>query len=153
MKRFRFTLQAILTLRQREEHQALERYAAALLSRRQAAEKLALLEDEMSHAAAALRVRLSEGSVAVELAHLQSHYETLERRHDQAREALAAAERLIRPAHEEMLEARRQREVVEGCQEKQRQRHDRELLRDEAKVHDELALRRFAPALVWRGND
>jgi flagellar export protein FliJ len=153
MKRFRFTLQALLTLRQREEHEALERYAAALLARRRAAEVLASVEDELARAATVLNKHLVEGALAADLARIQNHYRTVESRYQEALDALKAAEQKIRPAHEGMLESRRQREVVEGCQEKQRERHSRDAMRIEAKLQDELAGRRFAPALVARGND
>jgi hypothetical protein len=43
------------------------------------------------------------------LSRLQQHYRTIETRCNQAVEALKLAERRIRPAHEEMLESRRQR--------------------------------------------
>ncbi len=153
MKRFRFTLQALLVLRQRHEQQAMEAYAATLLARRQAAERLARIEEEMASAAKSLRSRISGTTLAGDLAQLQGHYRALDGRRAEAACALEAAEQTLRPALQRMIEARRQREVVDDCRDKQSARHEKERLRQEDKLQDEFALRRFAPALVWRGND
>src|SRR6185436_18232796 len=48
MKKFQFKLQAVLTLRQREEQVALEGYSRALQSRQAAAERLAEIERDLS---------------------------------------------------------------------------------------------------------
>jgi flagellar export protein FliJ len=151
MKPFRFTLQALLLLRQRQERAATERYAAALLTRRKAGEALSAVEDEMSRASAEFAARAEAGAPAADLAKRQEHFRALETRHARAAQALEAAERAVTPALQQMLEARRQREVVEECREKQRERHQREIQRLDDKLQDEFALRRVATVLAWRG--
>jgi len=48
MKSFRFTLEAVRTLRQRQEQAAMEQYAQALLARQQAVAKLEALQHELT---------------------------------------------------------------------------------------------------------
>lgn len=145
MKRFRFTLQVLLIVREREEQRTTELYAAALRVRRRTAEALATIEAEVTHAAAALREHLAGHFRAMDLAQRQDHFRLLETRQDRANEALKAAEAAVGPALQKMLDARRQREVVEECRRKQCLRHERELVRQDDKLQDELALRRVAP--------
>ncbi|MBL9137200.1 MAG: flagellar export protein FliJ [Verrucomicrobiales bacterium] len=153
MKKFRFTLQALLTVRQRQEHLAMERYAAALAQRRRAMELLAIANTEVVDAAQAWQSRVNGGLMAAELVQRAEHLRVLEFKRNQAAVASASAERAVDPALNAMLEARRQRELVEQCEQQQRLRHQREAARQDSKVQDELAQRRVAPALVWRGNE
>lgn len=153
MKKFRFTLQALLTVRQRQEHLAMERYAATLVQRQRASECLARATQEVTEASQTWQARVTGGLMASELVHRADHMRTLEFKRNQASAALLTAEKAVDPALNAMLEARRQREVVEQCEQQQRQRHQREIARQDGKVQDELAQRRVAPSLVWRGNE
>lgn len=131
----------------------MERYAAALAQRRRAGEILARANHEIHDATREWQVRVDGGLTAAELLHRADHFRVLEFKRSQAAAALASAERVVDPALKAMLDARRQREVVEQCEQQQRQRHQREVARQDGKVQDELAQRRVAPALVWRGNE
>lgn len=153
MKKFRFTLQALLVLRKRLEHEAMEKYAATLMARQRAGEALAMVEGELVQAANAMRNRFAKPFSAAELMHARNHYENLDTRRLKAAESLAAAERAVRPALQEMIQARRQREIVEDCEEKQRARHEREKAREEGKINDEIALRRFSPSMAGAAID
>jgi flagellar export protein FliJ len=153
MKRFRFSLQALLTVRQREEHLAAERYAATLAARHCAAADLAAAQEDAHRAAEFFRTSIETATRAGEISRWRDHYEVLNDRCTRAAEILEAAEKAVAPALAEMLRARRQREVVEECRAKHRVRHEREMARMAHRLQDDLAFRRFTPALVWRGND
>lgn len=131
----------------------MERYAAALAQRQRAGEVLARATHEVTESARAWQARVSGGLMASELVHRADHLRALELKRNQASAALASAERAVDPALNGMLEARRQREVVEQCEQQQRERHQREIARQDTKVQDELAQRRVGPSLVWRGNE
>lgn len=148
MKRFRFSLNALLAIRKRQETAAMERYAAVLARQRTATEHVAAADADLGRAATALRSRLGGALVAAELAQRGDHLRALELRRAQAALALARVEREIPPAMDQMLLARRQREVVEKFESRQREKHNREFQRREEKENDELALRRFFPASV-----
>lgn len=131
----------------------MERYAATLVQRQRASEVLARATHEVTESALAWQARVSGGLMASELVQRSNHMRTLEFRKNQAATALLSAERAVDPALNAMLEARRQREVVEQCEQQQRQRHQREIARQDGKMQDELAQRRVGPSLVWRGNE
>lgn len=131
----------------------MERYAAALSQRQRAEEVLARATRDVNESAQAWQSRVAGGLMASEMVHRADHLRTLEFNRNQAATALLTAERAVDPALNAMLEARRQREVVEQCEQRQRQRHQREIARQDGKVQDEFAQRRVAPALVWRGNE
>lgn len=152
MKRFRFTLQALLTLRQREEHVAMEAYAASLQRVRAEKVRLRSAEDELSQAGEALRRYLAQGAPAAEHAQRQTQYRLLDARRLGAVHAVRQAEMASGQALDGMLHARRQREIVEDCEVKQHQRYQREVAQAETKWLDELASRRVAPGVVWRGD-
>lgn len=153
MRRFRSTLQALLTVRQRQERLAMERYSGALQARQRAVDALSTVDRESAAAAAAMRGRLAGGMPASELLHDQNHYRSVEARRAMAQQAVANADKAIAPALQGMLNARRQREVVEECMDRQRERHVRDQATQERKLLDELALRRGTPARALLGND
>ena len=64
MKAFRFTLEAVRTLRQRQEQEAQEQYAQALLARQQALNRLDAVQRELNAGFAELRAQLAKGCAA-----------------------------------------------------------------------------------------
>jgi flagellar export protein FliJ len=142
MKPFKFTLQALHTLRQRAENQALEAYATSLVDRARAAASLAACEQELDAAQATWQQQVQSGCLAVHLARLASHREILATRRDEKLTLLGAAERRVNFALKEMLAARQQREAVEQLLARQRRNHKAAVDRDEQKFLDELAQRR-----------
>jgi flagellar export protein FliJ len=150
MKTFRFSLQAVLTVRQREEHFALEQYAQALLTRQQALDHLAVEERELAAIRQDMRDLLQAGVAAGSILRSQVFCQSLASRRDLAAEALSNAERAVQSTLQSMLEARRRREVVESCRNKQRVRHTRQCHYQEDRHHDELASRRQPQILAWR---
>lgn len=153
MRRFRSTLQALLTVRQRQERLAMERYSEALQSRQRAAAALSTADQVRVQASEHLKQRLSSGMQAAEAMREQAHYKVLESKRDAAQHALTVAENGIPAALKAMLTARQQREAVEECITRQRERHQRDQQNQERKLLDELALRRRGPAQTFANSD
>ncbi|MBL9128878.1 MAG: flagellar FliJ family protein [Verrucomicrobiales bacterium] len=131
----------------------MERYSAALQSRIRAAEAVAAAEQVRARAAEAMTRRLTEGIPAAEAFREQAYYRTLEAKRDAAQNALVAAENAVPPALNAMLQAKNQREAVEECIARQRERHVRDQMVQERKMLDELALRRAGAVRAFAGSD
>jgi flagellar export protein FliJ len=142
MKAFRFTLEAVRTLRQRQEHEALEQYVGALLERQRALNSLEAIEERISQDFARMRQLLGGRCGAGQAAQAHSYHRTLEKQRDDALAGLGLAERRVQAASRAMLAARQRREMVEVYRDKQRAAHQRLEWREEQKIQDEFAIRR-----------
>jgi flagellar export protein FliJ len=149
MKSFHFTLEAVRTVRQRQEQEAMEQYAQALLLRRQALDHLNAAQRNLNTAWQELRALLAEKCTAANAAHAHDYQRALEKRCDECTADLGVAERRVNIALQAMLNSRRQREIVDKCFEKQKSRHQREVLRGEQKFLDDLAGRRSSSIMTW----
>ena len=149
MKAFHFTLEAVRTLRQRNEQKALERYAQALLTRQRAMEKLDAAQRELDRNTAALTTAFQTGSTALKIAQINDYQRVLTVRRDEAAKMLGDAERLLNAAHQAMIAARQQREIVDKFFDKQKAHHHRELAQNEQKMLDDLAGRRNNSLFTW----
>ncbi len=150
MKPFKFTLEAMRVLRQRQEQDAMDAYARTLLYRQQAVQRLEAVQQEISASWHELRSRLGSGFKASEVAQAQNYHRSLEKRREECAAALSLAERRVNAALQAMLAARRQREVVDKFHSKQKAAHEREHSRLEQKVLDDLAAsRRIASILSF----
>jgi flagellar export protein FliJ len=136
MKRFHFTLQAVRTLRQRQEHAALEQYAHTA-------------QREIDAGWRELRDMLGQGCVAASAVRAQEYHTVLAARRDQCAAALAVADRRMTAAMTAMTQARQQREIVEAHFTKQKTRHERQVIQNEQKMLDDLASRRGHSILSW----
>jgi flagellar export protein FliJ len=142
MKAFRFTLEAVRTLRQRQEREALEDYIRALLARQKALNVLEEIDQSIGRDFAEMRQLLAGSCTAVRAAQAQNYHRSLEIKRDEAAAALAQAERRVNEASQAMLVARQQREMVDVYREKQHALHQRLEMREEQKIMDEFAIRR-----------
>jgi flagellar export protein FliJ len=142
MKAFRFTLEAVRTLRQRQEHEALEDYIRALLARQQALTRLEEIDQRIGHDFAQMRQLLAGGCTAAQASQAQNYHSSLQQMRDEGAAALGQAERQFNDASQAMLAARQQRETVDIYREKQQAVHQRLELREEQKIMDEFATRR-----------
>jgi flagellar export protein FliJ len=149
MKSFRFTLEAVRILRQRQEQNALEQYAQSLLARQQAVAKLEHAQRELDASMQDLRHQLATGCAAAQAAQAHDYQRSLSRRRDECSIALGTAERRVNAAMQAMLAARRQREIVDKFFDKQKLSHARGLARNEQKMLDDLAGRRGNSILTW----
>ena len=142
MKAFRFTLEAVRTVRQRQENEALEEYSRALCAKQQMLELLAGIDQRISRDFEFMRKLLADGCSAAEAAQAQSYQRALQKKRDEAAAALSQAERKVNAASKAMLAARQQREIVDVFREKQIAAHQKLEAREEQKVLDEFAGRR-----------
>lgn len=142
MKAFQFTLEAVRTLRQRQENEALELYARALLARQQVLDLLEDIQQRIGDDFAQMRRLLASGCTAAQASQAQHYHRSLEKLRDDTVAALGQAERRVNAASQAMLAARQQREIVDVYREKQQTLHQRAEMREEQKFMDEFATRR-----------
>jgi flagellar export protein FliJ len=148
MKAFRFTLEAVRTLRQRQEREALEDYICALLARRKALDALEAVDQSIARDFVEMRQLMAGSCTAVRAAQAQNYHRSLEIKRDVAAAALALAERRVNEASAAMLIARQQREMVDVYREKQHALHQRLEMREEQKIMDEFAIRRVTAPMT-----
>lgn len=146
MKAFRFTLEAVRTVRQRRENEALEKFAQALLARQVVLDLLESIDERIGQSRAQIRKLLTEGCGASQASQAYDCHSTLEKRREECVAALGQAERRVNAASQAMLIARQQREIVDIYCDKQKARYLRLEMREEQKILDEFATRR-APSL------
>lgn len=149
MKTFQFTLEAVRIVRQRNKQAAMERYAHALLARRQAMDRLDAVQREINAGWQELRAMLAGSCPASRAAQAHVYHQSLEKRRNECAAELGLAERRVNLAFQAMLLARQQREIVDKCFEKQKARHQREQLREDQKFIDDLGGRRGSSILSW----
>lgn len=142
MKRFTFKLQAVLTLRQRAEQAALEKYARAIEHRQECAVTLADSEMELSEARRQWLNALADGVAAVRAAQMLGFCHLLEERKRQCEQTLELADIELNRSSQGMLQARQEREAVETLMARQRARYDHLVVEDERKMIDDLINRR-----------
>ena len=127
----------------------MEGYAQALLARKQALDRLDGIQRELEKGWHELRARLVSGCTASDAARAHVYLRSLEKRRDESALNLEVAERRVNAAMQSMLLARQQREVVDACFDKQKERHSRDAVRQDQKVLDDLASRRIPSILSW----
>jgi flagellar export protein FliJ len=149
MKKFCFTLEAVRTLRRRQEHLAVDEYVRALLGRQKAMDAVLDLQRQLENNRMELARVLSSGCTAAQAFQLGNYHRFLEKQREQHLSALAAAEHHLAGVFQAMLMARQQREIVEVYRKKQQARHQRDLLREDQKAVDESAARNGASVLSW----
>jgi flagellar FliJ protein len=139
MKRFQFTLQALLTLRQQQEQEAMTRYSEALLERSQAMERMRDVEHQLAEARHEWMREAQVGFSAEKALQFQRYELTLIERRKTCATAVSMAERKVNQALHAMMLARQNREAVDKFHQRQRDAHDRSIAREEQKLLDELA--------------
>jgi flagellar protein FliJ len=146
MKRFRSKVTTLLGLRQQQEEKKLEAYGRALSLRQAAMDRLQAIERACDALRAEIRNAMSVGCSAAVLAQFQGYGTRLEADRLAQTGVVQQAEGSVSKALSEVLNARRERESVEKFQTRERALFDQDVLREEQKVLDELALRRLMPS-------
>lgn len=146
MKAFRFTLEAVRTLRQRRENETLEQYAQALVARQRVLDLLEAIDEKIVQSRGQLRKLLAEGCGADQAARAYAYHSAIEKRRDECVTTLGQAECRVNTASQAMRAARQEREIVDVHCEKQKGRHRRRESSEEQKLLDEFASRR-APSI------
>jgi flagellar export protein FliJ len=140
MKRFAFPLESVRVLRKQKERAAQLRYARAITACNKAESQLqsALAELEAgwnSHAN-----ELANSVAAGRLSHLRTWCTVLEIRWHERQAALLEARRIAELAFQEMTAATRDREGLDCFHDKARRAHHQDVLREEQKHFDEMAV-------------
>lgn len=142
MKKFRFSLAPVRTVRQRQEQLALEQYARSVRAWQSARTALTDVQREREAAWQVRRERARAGATAAHLAQAQDYCAALETLEKRCAEAVAAARCVVDQKLKELHDARRARKTVDKFLDRQRERYDREVQREEQKAVDDLAQRR-----------
>ena len=139
MKRFRFTLAALKTLRERREQEATEAYGKALQVEQQAKAELARAKATLDQAWQDRQAILDQGVAARDMVQLLAYCQNLQRHCQTQENQVALARQSLRQKWDRLLVARREREVVDQFLQRQKHRHSLECLAEEQKLLDELA--------------
>lgn len=150
MKKFRFTLDAVRIVRQREEKTALEAYSAALLARQKALDRLEHIRLQQAEAAEETRQEMSAGCTSGRLRQRQSFHESLRATLREAEGKFAQAEAAQQVAMQRLVQAKQGREAVDKAFERQKAGHQKQVLIEEAHLLDELAQRQLPSSLRWQ---
>ena len=141
MKPFRFRLQAVLTVRERHEKFAMERYSKALGEVNRARLSLERADAAWAASSVAQSELLRRGTTAADLRRGEQYCHELEQRRQASLSELRKAQAGAGAAREAMLKARIEREAVDQFRAQQRSAYDLEASRAEQKDVDEWAQR------------
>lgn len=150
MKKFHFTLQALQTLRERQEKSALELYAQAVTARQLALENLESVMRHCEESWSFCRAEMARGAEAAQIARMEAYCRTVEEQRARCAAEAQAAQRVMDQRWQKLVLARRDREAVERYRDHQHARYERELQRDEQKALDDLAGRRGSGEWFWK---
>ena len=114
MRTFRFRLQSLLGLREREERKALEAFAAALREAELAESRLKSIQDRINDHWDAAAEALRSGCAPAEIQSWQSFGQILVREEVRCRASAVTASESATQARRSLLVARQRREVVES---------------------------------------
>lgn len=142
MKPFTFSLQAVRTLRQRQEQLALDAFGAAVRARQAAVDRRQLAERQLAVAFDQVTARQGQGAPLYQLNQLRGHAQLLEQRLAGCRTDCETAQSAANEAWEKLQDARQALELVDKLFMRQRERYERELRDEEQKQLDEMSGRR-----------
>lgn len=140
MKTFRFPLESLRTLRKQKERAAQQRYARSLYACNAAAALLEKAARALDAGREMLTRELNNGVSAARLMNLRTWCMALEIHHRERRAAFNESRRLADLAFQEMAVAMRDREGLDRFHDRARQAYAREVLLEEQKHFDELAV-------------
>jgi flagellar export protein FliJ len=140
MKSFRFPLESLRTLRKQKERAAQQRYARSLFACKTAAAQLEKAVKELDAGRDMLMRELTNGVPAAKIVNLRTWCMALEIHQHERRAAFNETRRVADLAFQEMTAAMRDREGLDRFYDKARRGHEQEVLRDEQKNFDELAV-------------
>ena len=151
MKRFRFSLEAVMTLRRGQHEQALEAVGRASRRHQEALNEwragLAELEKHLD-----LRRSQSDASGPDRLRYHE--WQTLlEGRLEARRQDVDKAQRDLRQEYQALAAARQALEIIEKVRNRRRTHHQEEALKEEQKLLDEMGRRPVMAQDLLRGQD
>ncbi len=140
MRIFRFPLESLRVLRKQKERAAQQRYARSLFACKAAAAQLEKAVKALDAGRDLLMRELNNGVSAAKILSLRTWCLALEIHQHERKAAFNESRRVADLAFQEMAAAMRDREGLDRFYDKARQAHAREVLREEQKNFDELAV-------------
>jgi flagellar FliJ protein len=137
---FRFRLERVRALREREEDTAKQALAGAIHARLHSARALEAAAQRVVEAREAQLEIVTAPATAAELLGRQAYLERSERAHRASQEDLGRRDQQLAARREELGRAARDRHTLERLKERRRADHERELARVEAISLDEMAV-------------
>jgi flagellar export protein FliJ len=141
MKDFRFSLQAVLSLREESEKDAQRRYAAALAESDKALARLHAARAEVQSCWALWRNAASGCAFAADLERARMYCVLLDERQKRLEKEWKAAQLAAEQASRQLLVATQKKQVIEKLRTRKRMAHQAQVTRMEQKQQDELASR------------
>jgi flagellar export protein FliJ len=138
MKKFQFSLQALQTLRERQEQQALQEYSNALNAWERARDHVEAIQKELAAAWAERQQNALGHCAAGELDRHHAYCQSVERRKHAAEHAMKVARNRASQVFTKLLAARQARAMVDKFFENQKRDHNRECRRHEQHSLDEM---------------
>jgi flagellar export protein FliJ len=146
MKRFRFRLERVLSLKEQRERLAEKRQQQARARWEEARAECVRIEEELARTAARAMEKLREAAI---LGTWQSHYEQAARLGEllaAAQRRLAEAEKLLQEANRLRIQLAREVEMLRDLRRKEWQNYQKEAARQQQNKLDELGLQRWLAA-------
>lgn len=141
MRAFRYSLQALLSLREGREREALELYGEALAERKASLARLEELRRAEQETWSGWKEQITKGCTAGAMLQWQACCQKMDELRAGAEVAVDRSSRAAEASLQEMLHARRDREAVAGHRDRQRAAYDKEAGRSQQDELDDLAQR------------
>ncbi len=138
MKPFKFSLQALYTVRLKEEQEHMEKYAQSVSKYMEAMRLLKQAENEMDACDGRLKSFHKRGGMSDELKYIQQLKESAAQKCRQRFDEVKLAQQLMEDALSKWLSAKKAKEVVEKFKQRQKSRYELDCRREEQKLLDEM---------------
>jgi len=145
MKKFHFSLQRVLRIKEIIEDQKKEALQTAYQKReteKKQLDKLLVYKNELMYNLQAQRV---EPTKIYQINHYYNYLDTLEGLIENQRARLNEAEKNLSAARDAWVEAKKEKKVLEKLKEKQKQKFDKEMLAHEQKILDDMSVQLSYP--------
>jgi flagellar export protein FliJ len=151
MKRFKFSLQAVQTVRERSARTALENYARALRGVSEAEHALEAAEIALNQQIAEWRRAMKTGFAPSDMLQHEHARTMLEARRNERAQELKDANKAVVEAQGAFQLARQKCDVVERFQDRQRHEFNLSVLKEEQHLLDEMASNRHEAGIFEKG--
>jgi flagellar export protein FliJ len=138
MKKWKFSLEAVRTVKKRLEDEAAQKHSRALVKLGRAKSELSQTENEIN-AAALMQFSKSGGRKAGDLLQLNQYVGLLEKQRRERLEQVLRGEKEVALARAHLEKVARDREILERLYGRQRSEHQFHIARQEQKWVDEIA--------------
>lgn len=148
MKPFKFTLQAVRAVREREEQGALREYVAALRQLEDTKRNLEAIDRQLADGWDELRRSMGQSASMREVSRLQDYCDMVLQRKRELESVLQSMRQKANRSFARYLAAHQACAVVERCYENQKGRYHRQRVKYEQKTLDDVAQRSLSLATL-----